>query len=454
MESIQRSLQELQGAVRYAREELEEFLRPLWELFPDRRLQRTAIDLVQGLIAAQSPHITKAMGVVKGDAGGWALSKRGYRLMNNQRVRTKALTKSLYRLAQRTVCEEGAERLVVAIDPVQFEKPYARRMEGVSQVHKSRPPNLAGRARITWGYPAITATIVNLSRPATTYAHWFSYQSPDFLSQNREVYRALRITRALFPHHQLCFVMDGGGDDRKFFHWVQKVQGTFIVTVAHKNREVEVWNARRHRWEPISMEELMALVLWQGRFQVRFLRAGRSQKRLVRLGWYRIRLPGESAPLWLLVAETLDADEEDGDEERLLGLLTNIPITNMNVAQQVYQDWRLRGRIEHGYRFDQEAGLDIEQLLVRSLDRMQRLFVFVLWAMHFVTHILRTWPQMIVEWFQLLGGKLARKSDRSGLYWLLWGLASAWNALATLSFINSHPFPHPGLDSPKPSTYG
>jgi hypothetical protein len=162
----------------------------------------------------------------------------------------------------------------------------------------------------------------------------------------------------------------------------------------------------------------------------------------------------ESAPLWLLVAETLDADEEDGDEERLLGLLTNIPITNMNVAQQVYQDWRLRGRIEHGYRFDQEAGLDIEQLLVRSLDRMQRLFVFVLWAMHFVTHILRTWPQMIVEWFQLLGGKLERKSDRSGLYWLLWGLASAWNALATLSFINSHPFPHPGLDSPKPSTYG
>ena len=64
MESIQRSLPELQGAVRYAREELEEFLRPLWELFPDRRLQRTAIDLVQGLIAAQSPYITKAMGVV------------------------------------------------------------------------------------------------------------------------------------------------------------------------------------------------------------------------------------------------------------------------------------------------------------------------------------------------------------------------------------------------------
>jgi hypothetical protein len=453
MESIQRSLPELQGAVQYAREELEEFLRPLWELFPDRRLQRTAIDLVQGLIAGQSPHITKAMGMGTGAARRWALSKRGYRLMHTQRVKTWAMTKSLYRLAQRTVWEEGAERLVVAIDPVQFEKPYARHMEGVSRIHKSRPPDLEGKARITWGYPAITATIVNLSRPATTYAHWFSYQSPDFLSQNREVYRAVRTTRTLFPHQQLCFVMDGGGDDRKFFHWVRKVKGRFIVTVAHKNREVEVWNSRLHRWEPMSIEELMALVLWRGRFQVRFLRAGKREERQVRLGWYRIRLPGEPDPLWLLVVETLDADEGE-EEERLLGLLTNIPITDLNAAQQIYQDWRLRGRIEHGYRFDQEAGLDIEQLMVRSLDRMQRLFVFVLWSMHFVTHALHAWPQMIVEWFQLLGGKLGRKSDRSGLYWLLWGLAHAWNAVATLSFAHSHPFPLSSLETPLPSTYG
>jgi len=159
--------------------------------------------------------------------------------------------------------------------------------------------------------------------------------------------------------------------------------------------------------------------------------------------------------LWLLVAETLDADEEeDTEEERLLGLLTNIPITDMNTAQQVYQNWRLRGRIEHGYRFDQEAGLDIEQLMVRSLDRMQRLFVLVLWAMHFVTHVLRTWPQVIVEWFQVLGGKLQRKSDRSGLYWLLWGLAHVWSAIATLSYANDHPFPLSTVNLAQASTYG
>lgn len=454
MESIAQKAEGIQAAAHFTEEALTTFLRPLWELFPDKRLQRSVQAMVRGLITTQTPHISKAMSVEKG-ATAWALSKRGYRLVNTKRVTTWQLTKSLYRLAQQTVCEEGVDRLVVAIDPVQFEKPYARRMEGVSRVHKSRPPNVNGRARITWGYPAITATIVNLSRPATTYAHWFSYQSETFISQNREIYRALRMTRALFPSHQLCFVMDGGGDDQKFFQWVHQMRGAFIVTVSHKNRQVEVWNDRLQRWEPMTIEELMAVVLWQGQFRVRFHRAGRIKEHTVRLGWYRIRLPEEpEMPMWLLVAEKLDTEKDEEEEERLLGLLTNIPIDNLAAAQQVYQDWRLRNRIEHGYRFDQEAGLDVEQLMVRSLERMQRLFVFVLWAMHFVTHVLRVWPQEIVEWFQLLGGKLGHQQDRSGVYRLLWGLASLWTAISALAFVEDHPFPHHSPTSFPPSTYG
>ena len=447
MKSIAPATERIQIAAQFAEDELRAFLRPLWVLYPDKRLQRSVTGMVKGLITTQMPHISKAMHMSDSKPTPWASAKRGYRLLSTKRVTTWKMTKSLYRLAQRTVCEEQAERLVVAVDPVQFEKPYTRRLEGVCRVHKSRPPDVRGKARLTWGYPAITATVVNLSRPATTYAHWFSYESADFLSQNREVYRALRTTRALFPHHQLCFVMDGGGDDQKFFQWVHQMQGEFIVTVAHKNRKVEVWNPRRHEWEPLSIEELMALVLWEGTFRTRFLRAGRIKERTIRLGWFRIRLPEHpKAPLWLLVTETLDANLDEG-EERVVALLTNIPVVNLATAQQVYQDWRLRGRIEHGYRFDQEAGLDIEQLLVRSLDRMQRMFIFVLWAMHFITHVLVTWPREIVVWFQVLGGKFGRKQDRSGLYWFLWGLASVWITDATLAFADSHPFP-------LPSTYG
>jgi len=85
------------------------------------------------------------------------------------------------------VALENPEYLVVAVDPVNFEKPYAKAIEGVSVVHKATPPDLDGHARLTHGYPAITATTVNTKVPVTSYANWFPYKTADFISQNKEI---------------------------------------------------------------------------------------------------------------------------------------------------------------------------------------------------------------------------------------------------------------------------
>jgi len=437
MESLPQKGEELAQATQEA---LQAFLRPFTRIFPDQRLKRNGEALIRGLIVSQSPHLTKAMwSGSEPNASPWAQAKRGYRLLHNPRVPTWQWAKSLYRLAQCTVAEEGAQELIVAIDPVQFEKPYARRIEGVSQVHKSTPPNLKGQARLTWGYPAITATVVNLSRPATTYAHWFSYHGVDFVSQNREIQRAVRMTRVLFPHHALCFVMDATGDDRKFFQWVAAAQATFIVRVGHPERRVEVWNERLKRWEPTTIGELMGVTMWEGTFRVKEQRRGKTRYKTVRLGWYRIRLTESKQELWLVVIENLSPTQEEEDEEgRLLGLLTNRKVADLAAAQRVYQDWRQRHRIEDGYRFEQEAGLAIEQVMVHSLEAMQRMFVAVLWAMHFLTHILSDWPREVIVWLQWLGGQIPSTRKRNGLYRLLWGLGRLWLTSATLHLISTH----------------
>ncbi|RME60403.1 hypothetical protein D6779_02280 [Candidatus Parcubacteria bacterium] len=401
--------------------------------------------MIQGLIVSQSPHLTKAMWAGgEPNASAWAQAKRGYRLVHNTRVSVWQWTKSLYRLAQRTVHEEGAEELVVAIDPVQFEKPYARHIEGVSKVYKSTPPNLKGQARLTWGYPAITATAVNLSRPATTYAHWFAYRAEHFVSQNREIQRAVRMTRALFPDKSLCFVMDAAGDDRKFFEWVSEAKATFIVRVGHPERQVEVWNERLKRWEPTTVKDLMEVVLWQGTFRVEVHRKGKTRRKTVRLGWYRIRLPESGQELFLVVVNNLTkpkGEDEEEEEDRLFGLLTNRQVLDLEDAQAVYQDWRLRHRIEDGYRFEQEAGLDIEQVMIHSLAGMQRMFVAVLWAMHLITHLLESWPQEVLVWLQWLGGQIPPTRNRKGLYRLLWGVARLWITASTLKLLNTYPPP-------------
>ena len=86
----------------------------------------------------------------------WAVAKRVYRFLENERFNHHHLYKGLYRIAQKTVQAEDPAYVVVALDPVNFEKPYTKKLEGVALYH-STPPHLNGEARLTNGYPAITA---------------------------------------------------------------------------------------------------------------------------------------------------------------------------------------------------------------------------------------------------------------------------------------------------------
>lgn len=415
-------------------ETLDEFLAPVAELLPEQRLRRVVSQAVRGILAQETPVIAAmAQSISRQEMDCWAAAKRLYRFMGNQRFNHHQLYKGLYRVGQRTVREEHPDYLVVALDPVNFEKPYTKRLEGVSTIYKSTPPNLQGEARLVHGYPAMTATVVNTRVPAISYANWFSYQTADFLSQNREIQRSIRTTRWVFPGQKLRFVMDSGGDDQKLFAFLQPNE--FIITATHLERLVEVYNPRLKRWETEHLGDLVDCVLWQVTCQAIFQHAGRSRLAKIKLGWFKIRLPDTHQKLWVLVAT-------DDLEKRTLTLLSNIPIRTQRIAQEIYNDWRLRGRIEHGYRFDQEQGLDVEDVRVRTLERMRRIFALVLLAAQFVFHLIQLWPPQAVFWLRKLGGKLGLSSDRDGPYLLLRGLSSVYQTVATLSWAAIQPFPH------------
>ena len=189
----------------------------------------------------------------------------------------------------------------------------------------------------------------------------------------------------------------------------------------------------------------MDCVLWQVTCQAIFQHAGRSRLAKIKLGWFKIRLPDTHQKLWVLVAT-------DYLKKHTLTLLTNIPIRTQRMAQEIYNDWRLRGRIEHGYRFDQEQGLDVEDVRVHTLERMRRIFALVLLAAQFVFHLNQHWPPQTVLRLRKLGGKLGLSSDRDGPYLLLRGLSAVYQTVATLSWTAIQPFPHHLFQ--KYATYG
>ena len=413
---------------------LNDFLAPITDLLPEKRLRRVVPEAVRGILAQETPVIAAmAQSTPRQEMSCYAGAKRIYRFIWNKRFNHHQLFKGIYQIAQRTVAEENPDYLVVALDPVNFEKPYTKKLEGVSTVRKSTPPNLEGEARLTHGYPAMTATVVNTAVPAISYLNWFSYKTADFLSENREIQRSIRTTRWVFPDRKLRFVMDSGGDDQKNFAFWEPNE--FIVTAKHMNRLVEVYNSRLDCWETEHLQDLVNCVLWQVTYQVAFQHARRTHLADLKMGWFLVRLPETHQQLWVLVAE-------DNLHTNTLTLLTSIPILSVTIAQEIYADWRLRGRIEHGYRFDQEQGLDVEDLRVRTVERMRRVFALVLVAAQFVFSLGKHWPPKAVLWLRKLGGKLGLKTDRDGPYILLRGLSAVWQSVATLSWLAIQPFPH------------
>jgi hypothetical protein len=107
-------------------------------------------------------------------------------------------------------------------------------VEGVSTVHKSTPPTLNGQVRLAHSYPAITATVVNTPVPAITCAHWFSYTTDDFISENWEITQAIATTNRLLPDLRRRYVGDAGLDDQKLFATLS--QNEFVIRASHLER--------------------------------------------------------------------------------------------------------------------------------------------------------------------------------------------------------------------------
>lgn len=227
----------------------------------------------------------------------------------------------------------------MALDPVNFEKAYAESIEGLSTVRKCTPPGSVPRqdARLTKGYPALMACAVNLPQPAIPYARLFSYTMPEFLSENREIVRAMRTIRTVIPEPDVCLVTDSVLDDQKMFAWAEKYDLEFI-TRATSERQIEVYNERLDRWEGEKLMEIVATVPGRLELEVGFIHEGKLTVAEVTLDWFQMRIPGTTPDLWVIVAET------DHFPDPLV-LITNRPVHSAADAQTIYNDWRCRPTI-------------------------------------------------------------------------------------------------------------
>lgn len=402
-------------------EEFDDFCSHFKAAFPDVRLWRVFNDAAQGVLAARKPIITQMASAVKEDAQGCAAgAKRFYRFFRNPRFTYRDLLKPLYGLAARWGKNSSQKYIYVALDFVNLSKPYSEQLEGLSEVLIS----LKGGGETGPGYPALLALAIQDSRIGVAFAKLFSYVTEDFLSQNREAFRAIRYTLTIFKGKTVRFLADRGFDDRKMFRFIAKREAQFIFRV-YQNRLIDVWNERLERWEReklIPIAETLPLVV---EIEALFTSRGRRQWATVQLGCQKIRLPKIDLECWLVGAECPIFREP-------WFLLTNVPIVDQKALIQIFEDFRLRAGIEDLFRFLQGKGLDWEEFRLQKLERIRRLLAVVLSTASFVFRLPHRLPTRLVQKLRCLGGKLGTAADKDGPYLLLRGISRVFSALTTL----------------------
>jgi len=440
MQRIDEALEAFESVSRVLLAELWEYTEPYAAALPDARFAAGLQLLVAGMLAARSPQLAKAAAhTPQADQDETALAKRFYRLLNTPRFSHRQWLKLLYADARQIVEDSDVDRVIVALDPVNLEKAYAERIEGISTVYKSTPPGSLPRreGRLTKGYPALLAYIVNLSQPAISYARLFSYTTPDFLSENRELVRAMRTIRVVIPERTVCLVTDSVLDDQKMFAWAGQY-GLEFITRATSERWIEVYNERLDRWELEKLMEIVSILPGRLRFKTGFIHEGKLTIAQVTLDWFQMRIPDTTQDLWVIVAETDHFPD-------LLVLITNRPARSAADARAIYSDWRRRPTIELYYRFVQEDGLDVEKIQLQKLERIRREFILILALSLFVLRLPDVWHPSLILWFRRLGSATAgTDSDWNGPYLLLCGIQrvlSAWSVFLAALKLPLHLLP-------------
>jgi hypothetical protein len=214
-----------------------EYLERFRAVFPDSRLYCRFAQAVKGVIAAGAPIITQIAAAViqsKDPRRTFHISKRYYRFLRNPRFRHQRLLKSIYAHTRELFQGEQRDYVLVILDFTNLEKPYGYRFGALSTLKASGlrvgPRFRHGRVP---GYNQLIGLAVRAKNVGLVFSKTISYVTDDFVSLNRDVFRAIRYSHKLLVGHKLRFICDRGFDDEKLFAFVTNLRHQFVIRLYH-----------------------------------------------------------------------------------------------------------------------------------------------------------------------------------------------------------------------------
>ena len=259
---------------------------------------------------------------------------------------------------------------VLCLDLSDIRKEYARKMEYLTTIRDGS----SGELHEGYWLCAITGAEVNGSEILPLYQKLYSTKARDFRGENAEVLSAIDLVRSSTGGRGI-WTVDRGGDRKQLLEPLLDRRQRFVIRSTGKRTVIGKWHLER------SVAEFAAKCKLRHRARVVKIQDGREKTYDLRLGVERIRLPGRSELLDLVVVA--------GFGREPMMLLTN----TLNGARDSESLWWIaqlyltRWKIEETFRFLKQS-YNLEDIRVRKYQRLKNLVVLVTAAAYFAATFL------------------------------------------------------------------
>jgi hypothetical protein len=261
----------------------------------------------------------------------------------------------------------------LVLDLSDIVKPYAEKMENLAQVRDG------SRGEIADGYWLCEVIgVENAGNEITPlYSELYSQEARDFVSENDEILKAIRLVSTAVERRGI-WVIDRGGDRGLLYKE--------LVPVERGRRFMIRQTGERHVWwgqKQLSVREVAGRCALP--YAATVVREERTGEKVYHLeyGFCCVRLPAHpEVPLWLLVVT--------GFGQEPLMILTNVPLRkNRKTLWWALSAYLTRWRIEETIRFAKQC-YRVEDVRVLTYERLRNMVVLVLAAMFFCAVVLGT----------------------------------------------------------------
>lgn len=448
----------------------ESYLVPFYDLIGDRRTGVTFTETVKGIIASGSTVCRRIA------AGSPVLSKakdgaqRVLRMATGESTKRSALdadhlTGKLRERGVKHLRGSETDELWLLADGSELRKPHAHALPHLMKVR-------ALDGSLVPGYRTLQVVGVTPQRRGLLYHRLFTSQEPGFVSEPKEVQRALQtVSRAVAERFvRRVWILDSGFDDIAVWRTIWEQEEAFVCRVKDPKRHVEYQN-RDGAWQKGSIREagerLVPLAESEMTLEVRKKGQGKSKRQAVtaRIASTPLRLtydpdvrrePGEpetppsprrkppkrreTRPLWLVEIRLPETEIEP------ILLVCSESVEDAESAVRILSMYRQRWAIEDAYGFTKEC-LGWEEVQLLDLEGI-RVLVALSWvAAGFLYELGVTFDWEEVRLLAKLGGYVPHKGRQPGRRVVTWGLQRLLEMLATQALLSRYQSDHGSLPS-------